>query len=157
MACFWLLGVLLHKSKFGTDDRHRWSAPPSFCSLHMLPSHFSTGFGDMGSMSSIPTMVYDPFNISQVALIKIKPYLVARNTVVARQTTNGELPRALQGTVETVITWHVNNSNSISVHFVKTLICKCLYNTLRTNEQVTTLCIVSIWTLSWTLGREVDL
>ena len=67
----------------------------------------------MGSMSSIPTMVYDPFNISQVALIKIKPYLVDRNTVVARQATNGELPRALQGTVETVITWHVNNSNPI--------------------------------------------
>ena len=68
----------------GTDDRHL----PHFHSLHLLPLRSPRRFGDVGFMTSIHVMVYDSFNPSQVALIKIKPYLVDRNTMVARQRQN---------------------------------------------------------------------
>ena len=102
----------------GTDDRHL----PHFHSLHLLPLRSPRRFGDVGFMTSIHVMVYDPFNPSQVALIEDQTS--SDGSEHNGRAPKAELSSAHSGTVETVITWHVKYSSHYPVYLVILLICK---------------------------------
>ena len=125
MAYFWLLGVWLNKSEFGTDDRHRWSAPMigtslifthRICNLHVCPK-------DSAIWVSWPTSIRWCMTSSTdrgCHQSRSNPILWFKTQMVKRQMEN--CLAHFREWLRTSHYWHVNNSNLISVH-VNPLIC----------------------------------
>jgi hypothetical protein len=136
----------------GTDDRH---LPLFFvrciCYYHVFPRDSAIWVSCLASLRWCMT----PSTSRRWHYQRSNPILWIDTQIVKRQRQN-RLAH-FRERLKTAIIWHVKYS-ILSRSFCKPLICKCLYNTLRTKNRGSSLFVLNPFERcdkSWTLGREV--